>query len=241
MIVSKDFRVGFLDINKDLKMKNRAILSLFGEIAGVHSEEIGDGFGASDFRWLLTSYKVNIIKRPCHGEDVTVTTWSSDYKPAIAAREFEVRNEKGELLITALSNWVLVDFSTKRLAKITPDYMYRYETEFDHSNYECSRIPKITEPGIYTDCHEIFIDWKWMDMNEHMNNTFYPEIAEHFLPEAVKVKISDCDFEIFYKKEIPENTKVKCLYSETEDSYIVTFKSEDESTLHAIVKYNRAD
>lgn len=237
MIVSKDFRVGFLDINKDLKMKNRAILSLFGEIAGVHSEKIGDGFSASDFRWLLTSYKVNIIKRPGHGEDVTVTTWSSDYKPAIAAREFEVRNKDGELLITALSNWVLVDFSTKRLAKITPDYMDRYDTEFDHSNYESSHIPKITEPENYSDSHDILIDWKWMDMNEHMNNTFYPEIAEHFLPEEIKTKISECDFEVLYKKEIPENTMVKCLYAETDDSYIMTFKSEDLSTLHAIVKY----
>lgn len=239
MIVSKEFRVGFLDINKDLKIKNSAILSLFGEMAGVHSEQIGDGFGSSDFRWLLTSYKVNIIKRPNHGDDVTVITWSSDYKPAIAAREFELRDKEGNLLVTGLSNWVLVDFSTKRLAKITHDYMDRYETEFDRSNYESSRLAKLSEPADYSACHEVLIDWKWMDMNNHMNNTYYPEIAEHFLPEDVKNKISDCDFEILYKKEIPENTKVKCLYAETEDAYIVSFKSEDLSVLHSIVKYHK--
>lgn len=239
MIVLKEFRVGFLDIDKNLKIKNRAILNLFEEIAGVHAEKIGDGFGSSELRWILTGYKINVIKRPKHGDDVTVATWSSDYNPAIATREFELRDKEGHLLVTGISGWVLVDYSTKRLAKITPDYMKRYDTEFDRSNYESSRLPKLIEPSSYSSSHSILIDWKWMDMNNHMNNTYYTEIAEHFLPEEDKEVISDCDFQILYKKEIPENTKIKLLYSKTDDAYTVVFKSEDETILYTIINYIR--
>ena len=39
-----------------------------------------------------------------------------------------------------------------------------------------------------------------------------------------------------YKKEIKYKDKIKCLYKETEDAYVVTIKNEDLSNLHAIVK-----
>lgn len=239
MIISKEFRVGFLSIDSDLKIKNSAILNMFGEIAGVHSESIGAGFGASDLHWLLTAYKVNIIERPVHGEDITVITWSADYNSAIAAREFEIRNHEGKLLVTGMSNWVLVNFKTRRIEKLTPELMDSYQHEPDRSNYDSTRLKKLTEPKTCSSTNEIFIDWKWMDMNNHMNNTYYPEIAEHFLPDEIKMKIADCDFEVLYKKEIAENSNIKCLYEETDDTYVVTFKSEDLSVLHAIVSYTK--
>ena len=42
-----------------------------------------------------------------------------------------------------------------------------------------------------------------------------------------------------YKKEIIKDEIVKCLFVETEDSYIVTIKSKDNSVLHAIIKFNK--
>ena len=39
-----------------------------------------------------------------------------------------------------------------------------------------------------------------------------------------------------YKKEIKYKEKIKCFYTENEESYVVTIKNEDLSELHAIVK-----
>lgn len=237
MKVTRNFRVRFLDIDSDLKMKNSAILNVFGEMAGVHSEKVGVGFAGNDLHWLLTAYKVNIIERPSHGDDITVTTWSADYNSAIAAREFEMRNKEGKLIVTAMSNWVLVNYNTMCLERITPEYMEVYGQFNNYSNFDSTRLKRLAEPKEYIASEDFFIDWKWMDMNHHMNNTFYPEIAEHFLPEDVKSKLSGCDFEVYYKKEISENSNIKCLYGETEEAYIISFKSEDLSVLHAVVKY----
>jgi len=237
MIIKKDFRVGFRCIYPDLKIKNESILNLFAEIAGVHSEKIGMGFGTTNLRWLLTGYKVNIIERPMHGDDVTVVTWSAKNNSAITSREFEVFNENGKLLMTANSNWVLVNFDTKHLEKITDEHILPYESETEKTNFGQMKLPKILEPKNYEASYDFFVDWKWMDLNGHINNTYYVDIADHFLPDNVKEKLSSLSFEVLYKKEIPENTMIKCLYAEAEDAYYITFKSEDLSVLHAIVKY----
>ena len=39
-----------------------------------------------------------------------------------------------------------------------------------------------------------------------------------------------------YKKQIRVNDEFKCLYTKEENQNIVTMKSEDENTLHAIIK-----
>lgn len=56
------------------------------------------------------------------------------------------------------------------------------------------------------------------------------------LPENIREKNNYNGFEIMYKKEIKFDDTIKCLYSETNNSYIVTIKSKDLSELHAIVK-----
>ena len=41
---------------------------------------------------------------------------------------------------------------------------------------------------------------------------------------------------IMYKKQIKLGDRVKCFYSKQDDGIYITIKSEDEKTLHAIVK-----
>ena len=62
MIVSKDFYVGYRDVDCNLKMRNNAILDLFQEMAGIHAAKCGQGTGQVETAWVLTGYKVNILK-----------------------------------------------------------------------------------------------------------------------------------------------------------------------------------
>ena len=44
------------------------------------------------------------------------------------------------------------------------------------------------------------------------------------------------NIEIIYKTQIKLGDKIVCLYTKEENKHIVTIKSEDEKTLHAIVE-----
>lgn len=237
MIVSKDFYVGFRMIDEALKMKSGDILNLFVDIAGVHSEKAGDGFGKSDSRWILIGYKVKVFDKPSYGEDVTFTTWSRDYSPALATREFEVRDSSGKLLIVALANFVKYNIKTHKLEKIRNELMNAYESEPERSNFGGVRLGRFVEPDEYDGKDELVADWRWMDLNRHMNNSHYVDIAEHVLKKNYGIDTATFDFEVYYKREIPEDTKVCAYFKETEKFFVVAIKSADGKTLHGGVTF----
>lgn len=233
MVVSHEFLVGFRDVDVNSKMKNSAILNVFQEIAGFHSIEVGKKFESLDSTWILTGYKVNIIKRPVYGDMIDVSTWGTEIKSITAVREFEIRNKSGELLVTAISNWA--HMSNNRLAKVSEETIKAYGLEPEHTNYNELKLKKIMEPETYSIENEYVVDWNWIDVNRHMNNIYYMDLVDMILPEQYKLEPCDC-FEVSYKKEIKYKEKIKCQYAELEDSRIVMVKSEDLSNLCAIIK-----
>ena len=75
-----------------------------------------------------------------------------------------------------------------------------------------------------------------IDINKHLHNTYYLDIAKEVLPEEIALTSELNDFEIMYKKEIKLGDVVKAIYTKEDDYNYVLIKSEDETTLHAIIK-----
>lgn len=239
MIFKDKFYIGYRDIDTNLKIKNSAILNIFEDIAGMHAAEAGEGLKDSNTTWLLTGYKVNILKQPEHGERVDVFTWGTEVKNITASREFEIRKPSGELLITGLSNWVHINLKTKKIEKVSKELIDAYKLEPSKTNFNELKLKKISEPQSYLYEKKYKIDWNWIDANNHMNNIYYLEVAEMAMPDEIRRNNSYSGFEVMYKKEVKHGDTVRCLYAEGEDSYTVTIKNEDLSEVYAIVKLNK--
>lgn len=237
MLVKRNFFVDFRSVDADLNIKNSGILGMFEDIACLHGCRCGEDISTSDLRWLLIGYRVNLLRRPRYGEEVEVTTWSKDYRGVSATREFELRDAAGELLATGWSNWARVNIRTKELVRLTDEAMAAYQSEPERTNF--GKAPRITAPSDCQSSVTMNIDWRWMDNNRHLHNSYYLDIAEHILPESVRAQLPACGFDVTYKQEITEGSTVVCQFTETEDSWTVTFRSEDLSTLHAVVVYHR--
>ncbi len=237
MAFSKKFYIGFRAVNSDYKLKNSEMLNLFVDMAAMHAETCGEVLGQSERRWLLHGYRVNILKRPEYGTEIEISTWPTYFKNITSTREFEIRDSKGELLVTALSDWSRVDINTKKLVKITSEEVEAYHPEPTHTNYNTFKMPRISEPQSYDSEQNFYADWTFMDMYGHLNNTYYIDIAYHALPKEIMPLAADMNFDIVYKQEILQNTEVKCLYKENENEYTVSFKSADNAVLYAIVRF----
>ena len=57
------------------------------------------------------------------------------------------------------------------------------------------------------------------------------------MPDDIFEKPEPLEFEIMYRKAIQLGEKFKCLWTETENFYNVSFKSIDGSELYAIVRF----
>ena len=236
MVYSEKFYVGFSDCNRELKITNSSMLKLFENVACMHSTSIGDGIKNSLGRWFLTAYHVKVHNRPENEDRVKIDTWSRDMKGGVAAREFEVYNFDGELAVTAISNWVRISAEDLRPEKITDELANMYDSETERTNFGTAWLRKLKECDDYVYEKEVTIPRTFIDAHNHMNNVFYLELANLVLPEEVYQQGECNEFEIMYRKAIEYGETVKCVYSETEDSYVIALKSQDGSELKAIIK-----
>ncbi|MDP4119375.1 MAG: thioesterase [Bacillota bacterium] len=238
MIVEKEFYIGYKDINKDLKIKNMALLVLFENIEGIHANMAGDGLretiSVTHAAWLLLSWKIKVLRRPEYAQTVKVRTWLTEIKRVYSYREFEIRSETGELLVVASSKWVRVSTDKGTPIRVPNEVAERYGIE-NMTHFDDNET-KLEEPEKHISALLHDVNYEWIDMNRHMNNTYYMTLAEMAFPENIRGTLSD-NFEIMYKKEIKAGKKVKCLFSEDETAYTVIVKSMDLSVLHAIIKF----
>ena len=75
-----------------------------------------------------------------------------------------------------------------------------------------------------------------IDVNNHMHNLNYVDLANEALPEEVYREKHFDNLRISYKKEIKLGETVKCKYAYENNKHIVAIKSEDDKILHAIIE-----
>ena len=226
-------------IDESLKLKNSEMLNLFTDVAGIHSESVGYKFGVGDSRWLLIGYSVKIFDRAPYNKEVKLRTWSRDYNPAFAIREFEILDDTGVVLAVAMCHFVKYNIATNRLERITDECMSGFCTEWDRSNFNHEKLKRLVEPSVYDGESDFIVDWRWIDVNHHLNNSHYVELAERMILEQYGVDVADYDFDVTYKQQIMEGDKVKCKYVKTDDGYTVIYKSEDGKVLHGGVIFHK--
>ena len=154
---------------------------------------------------------------------------------ASACREFEICSEQGEVCVTALSNWARTNALTKHIERADPEAVARYGSEREHRNFEKPWISKIAAPQEYIREKDFTVERNFIDVNDHMNNVFYLDLAELVLPDEVYAKDESCEFEIEYRQAIKYGETVKCCYSETDEANFVTVK-DDNGDIRAIIK-----
>lgn len=241
MIVEQEYRVKLSEIGQDNKITNKAILSDFEDVGGIHSNIAGYGIldiPQTHLTWLLLDWRLQVIRRPNYGEKIKVKTWSRHALKCYAFRDFEVCDEKENIIAIASSKWVLVDTEKEKIIRVSDEVLQSYKPEIGKKVFEDEQFDKIQEPEtaekevIYT------VRRADIDVNNHMHNLNYLDLANEALPEEVYKNGDLNSVRISYKKEIKLGDTVKCKYSFENEKHIITIKSEDEKIIHAIIELN---
>ena len=235
MFVEHDFFIGLRDIDFRNNLKLKSMFSFLEDIGGIHSNIAK--YGLLDIpvkhrSWILLNWKLKFIRRPHYAETLTIKTWSRKAEKIYAYRDFEVFDENKELVAIASSKWVLVDTEKLSICKIDEDIMKAYTTE-DKQVFD-EEITKLAEPTEYADSCETQVTRDMIDINGHVHNLNYIDFASQVIPFEIMRNAKKV--EVMYKKEIKENSKVKCFYAIEDGCHYAILKSEDENTLHAIIK-----
>lgn len=230
MIFETEFKTGLKDIGKNNFIKNESILEILENAGGEHSNLVGYGvydIERTKLSWILLDWKVKVIKRPLYLEPLKVKTWGRDIQKVFTFRDFEVYDSKGELCIIATSKWALLNIETRSVVSLNEDIMKCYKIE-NKTVFEGEKLLKPTIPTDFLNQISYTVRRKDIDLNGHMHNTFYLNLAYEALPEEVFEKRPFDSFRITYKHEIKLGDTVTCKYSYFNNRHIVIITNNDK-------------
>ena len=238
MIYKEKFKMGLKDIDKNNLLKNRAILEYLENIGSYHSDVAGYGAeytGKTGIAWVLLGWKLKVLKRPQYGQELEIHTWAKLGSKVATFRDFEIYDNNQNLCAIATSKWTMVDIRKGKITKIDDEVINAYKVE-SKNVFQKLELEKLKIPSNFDYKTEYTVKRKDIDINGHMHNLYYLDLAYEALPEEIYEKRPFDNVNIQYKKEIKLGEKVICKYAKVENKYNVTIFSEDEKNVHAIVE-----
>lgn len=235
MIYCSNYKIGLEDIGRNNEATNKALLAIMQDIACLHSASVGYGIleiEAKKRAWMLLDWKMEVIKRPKYNDDINVETWSRKVERLYAYRDFQLKDKEGNIIAIGTSRWIFVDTERRRPVRLTADIADLYESETD-KNVFTEEMEDI-KCGDYLFKKDYCVQRRDIDINQHMNNLSYLDMAYEILPEDIyNTKVFN-NIRIVYKKEILYGEKVECYYEEQNNKHIITAKSQGK--INAIIE-----
>ena len=219
MIYKEKFKIGLKDVWAKDEVSNIAILEYLEDIAAYHSDSVGIGVNTTNETHLSWFH-----------------TWSREIEKFYALRDFEVYDEENNLCAIATSKWLLVNSKTEKIVRVEPEIADRYQSEFGKCVFKDKKIEKLREPKEYISEMTYTARRRDIDVIGHMHNLYYLYLAYEALPEEEYNKRPFNHVRIQYKNQIKLGETVRCKYAKENGENIVVIKSEDDKTLHAIIK-----
>lgn len=176
MKMERDFFIHSSQCDFDDYLKLSAAFDYFQDLAGMHADEIGVGFNETyslGYYWVIMYEQIEVVKRiPKFGDEIIVKTWPKPRGRLEFEREYGIYDKNGELLVKAISNWVLIDINRRTISKAEN---VKFNGEYvDYSNYEGKQKRRLNLPNKEFDKFYTYtVGIEDLDHNQHMNNTRY--------------------------------------------------------------------
>jgi acyl-ACP thioesterase len=170
------------------------------DIAWEHAGILGFGFHHLKEKnqfWVLSRILIRITRYPEWAEDFTLETWSRGTDGFFGYRDFDFRDQNGNSIIQATSNWLVLDLNTKRIVRLSdfnefPNYS---ESVFSENAGKVNPVEN-TFPLRFTPAQ-----FSEIDINQHFNSGRYIERMIDYYDFSFHEQNELCELEINFLKE----------------------------------------
>jgi len=228
-------KVHFTPFDRDPKgrIKWGTLSEKLQETAWKHAESLGLGMRLlkeHGLFWAMTRQWIR-FKSTQMPEEVGIFTWPRGFHGNFANREFEIRDDKGQIHLRSTTSWLLVNLLTRSIGSaeaIPEDFKsLRQRTTLDED------IPKIEFSEEDLIAEKIKARYYDLDINGHVNNTRYLTWLGNCLygiePDRV---VRDIFMNV--NGEISANDEIDMMYKSSEDFYF-GLKKNDRTVFKARV------
>lgn len=179
--------LGSEHVNMQRTLRTSELFSLLQQASIRHTEELGMGREKTldkGLLWVVTRQFVKIERMPVYDERITVRSWPGDTMRVLFPRYYEILSESGETLVRASAVWTLIDAEER-------GFVFPEEHGIEISGVETgTELPYLTQMKTLPAEHQFrfTVPYSYVDLNGHMNNTRYFDLAEDHIEAAAEGK-----------------------------------------------------
>ncbi len=205
---SRRFIFRFGDCDSKARASLYSIMKIFSEIAG--EDYAGKGFGRDlllerEQVFLLSRFSIRFHRRPVFDEKTVVTAWAREIKGPLFCRDYEIKAEDGELLVSGSSAWLMANPNTREILRPSK---FGDLPEMEPTRSDCEECKKLKRNTQLPDAGTRPVFYSDLDSNGHVNNSVYGRIALDFLP----AEYQDKDIKDFFINYNMETKRGETLY-----------------------------
>ncbi|MBK97720.1 MAG: acyl-[acyl-carrier-protein] thioesterase [Balneola sp.] len=170
------FSVRASETAPDECMHLSALARLFQEVAGNNAKELSfdiTDMHAQNMSWVLNRLQIQIERLPKWRENIEIRTWPALGDSLKALRNYEVWDNKGDLIVQSISYWMVIDLDSRKPIRIPKDILTRKFSDRPHTLKPTKNRLRAFDPS---DAEQEITMQSYayhLDMNNHVNNTHY--------------------------------------------------------------------
>ena len=206
-IYEKPYQLKSSDVNRWQRLRTSVMMRWLQEAAIAHTEELGMGREKTldkGILWIISLQRTEILRTPVYDEKIVVRSWPGKTMHVFFPRYYELVSEDGsEVMVRASALWMLLDEKTRRF--VFPE-SYGISIEGCVTGREIA-LPSSPKTLPFTEESPFTVPFSYVDLNGHMNNTRYYDLADDLLPFEKKGRLLNTLF-TEYLHEIREDQPI---------------------------------
>ena len=223
------------DVNMFRRLRSSVLFELMQDIAEQQNELLGLGRAAAQelgLFWVLVRQRAEISRMPERGERITLETWPGRTRHMLFPRYYRMLDASEAVLLSAASVWTLVDRESRKM--VSPEkYSLSIPCEVTGNEIALPRPMKFIRDGANG---AFTVPFSYIDMNGHMNNARYLDLAEDGSAFAGSGKPLN-EITVEYSAEAHVGDKLSLCRRETGSSAAVSGSSGGKKIFSAVLQY----
>lgn len=219
-----EHRIGARDIDAEGGVRLSALVDYMQDCEGFQLgtlDMLQTYFREKNVGMYLVSRQLDLVRRPGYGERIRIATAVYECRSIYGYRNTMIYAENGETLVASYATGAFVELEGGRPVKTPHEVLksipYSPKIEMDY----LPRKVKIPEAG-GTLLPEFAIPYSYIDVNRHLNNARYIDIAYEVIPKGAVVKRVRVDYRIPATRE----HAVTPVLHQNEGEYLVVLGTE---------------
>ena len=186
-VFTTEFEILASDVDMHRRLRLSKLFTMIQEISIAHTKALGMGRDKTldrGFLWVVTMQRIDVKRLPVYDEKVQLSTWPGRTMHVMFPRYYRMTDEQGETLLEGSGFWMLINEKTRSMVFPSKEGIVIPETNtgLEPALPSAPKSIAISAETPYT------VPYSAIDINGHMNNARYLDVAENVMPEALRAR-----------------------------------------------------